>query len=82
MVGQAQGDSRVGRHRKCPFKIAEQIFVQNVQTFSAFFNPPPRRGGGNRWGLELSAAVERLERFERRVSSLPIKDILFRENIS
>src|SRR5688500_2398554 len=28
------------------------------------FNPPPRRGGGNRWGLERSAAVERLELFE------------------
>src|SRR5262249_55152900 len=26
---------------------------------------PPRRGGGDRWGLERSAAVERLEQFER-----------------
>ena len=28
--------------------------------------PPPRRGGGLRRGLERSAAVERLERFERK----------------
>ena len=27
-------------------------------------NPPPRRGGGHRWRLEQSVAVERLERFE------------------
>jgi hypothetical protein len=26
--------------------------------------PPPRRGGGQRWGLERSGAIELLERFE------------------
>jgi len=34
--------------------------LRSVQTPS--FNPPPRRGGGHRWGLEL---LERFERFEQ-----------------
>src|ERR1044071_8468312 len=32
---------------------------------SPLLNPPPRRGGGKRWGFERSEAMERLERFER-----------------
>jgi hypothetical protein len=36
------------------------ILMQLVMAF-AFLHPPPRRGGGKRWGLER---LERLERFE------------------
>ena len=36
-------------------------------------HPPPRRGGGKRWGLELSIAIERsetVERFEQYLDEL------------
>jgi hypothetical protein len=41
--------------------------------FNPLLHPPPRRGGGKRWGLDLSEAVERnevVERFEQfRITS-------------
>src|ERR671924_561959 len=54
--------------------VMTKIIVPSVQTVQAVqppLDPPPGRGGGNRWGLERSVAVEpsevieRIERFSR-----------------
>src|SRR3990170_8452413 len=45
---------------------AASLEFQPFQTFNSFnplLTPPPRRGGGNRWGLER---LEPLEQFEQR----------------
>jgi hypothetical protein len=54
----------------------QNIIVQNVQAVpivsSPLLHPPPRRGGGQRWGFEpfdcaqdtLYAVIELLEQFE------------------
>src|SRR5581483_5537845 len=42
---------------------------KSFKSFNPLLHPPPRRGGGKRRGLERSAAIERLERFERKLLS-------------
>src|SRR5262245_37393854 len=43
---------------------------------SPLLHPPPRRGGGKRWGIEQSAAVERLERFEPLTRDMSDNDVI------
>jgi len=37
---------------------------QSFKPFKPLLNPPPRRGGGNRWGLERFELLERFEPLE------------------
>src|SRR5262245_38201833 len=68
VVSRPAGIGNPGRAKASYFHSG--LMVQNVQDVQAaatpLLHPPPRRGGGKRWGIER---FERLERIEQQACS-------------